>query len=70
MARRILSVIGLGYVGLPLVFKLVTANDEYLNLDLNHLKKLMRTKVVIDGRNVFDNTECQKNGFVFRGVGR
>ena len=49
---------------------LVTAHDEYRNLDLNHLKELMKTAVIIDGRNVFDNSACAKAGIVYRGIGK
>ncbi len=49
---------------------LVTAHDDYHNVDLDHLKKLMRTPVIVDGRKVFDKKECYAKGFVFRGIGR
>lgn len=47
----------------------VTAHDEYKGLNLDYLKKLMRTPVIVDGRNVFDKEECLSKGFIYRGVG-
>lgn len=49
---------------------LVTAHDQYRELDLDHLKKLMRTYAIVDGRNLFDKEECIKRGIVYKGVGR
>jgi UDP-N-acetyl-D-mannosaminuronic acid dehydrogenase len=46
-----------------------TRHREYLPLKPEQLKKLMRTPVIVDGRNVFDQTECLRLGFSFRGVG-
>jgi hypothetical protein len=33
------------------------------------LKKQMSTPIIVDGRNVFNQEECLKLGFGFRGVG-
>jgi UDP-N-acetyl-D-mannosaminuronic acid dehydrogenase len=49
---------------------LVTAHDEYSKLDLGEIKNLMRTPIIIDGRNVFDKDECISKGFIYRGVGQ
>lgn len=49
---------------------LVTAHDEYKHLSLDHMKSIMRTPIIVDGRNVFDWRECKKRGFVYRGIGR
>jgi UDP-N-acetyl-D-mannosaminuronic acid dehydrogenase len=48
---------------------LVTRHREYLNLDLDRLKRMMRTPIIIDGRNAFDREECLRRGFTFRGIG-
>lgn len=48
---------------------LVTRHREYLNLQLDRLKQLMRTPIIVDGRNAFSREECLKRGFTFRGVG-
>lgn len=49
---------------------LVTEWDEFKNLDLKKLRLIMRSPVLIDGRNVFDPKTAQELGFVYRGVGR
>jgi len=47
----------------------MTRHREYGALDLGWLRGLMETPVVVDGRNVFDPTECRAAGFTYRGVG-
>jgi UDP-N-acetyl-D-mannosaminuronic acid dehydrogenase len=49
---------------------LVTEHTIYKSLDLRRMAKLMRTRVIVDGRNVFDASECRKHGFVYRGIGK
>ena len=49
---------------------LVTKHRQYRELDLPELKKIMRTPVLIDGRNVLDQEEVEKAGFVCRILGR
>jgi len=48
---------------------LMTRHREYTQLKPAQLKKLMKTPIIVDGRNVFDQDECLKLGFAFRGVG-
>jgi len=48
---------------------LVTRHREYLRLRLDRLKRLMRTPIIVDGRNAFSREECLRRGFTFRGVG-
>ncbi|MEX0616488.1 MAG: nucleotide sugar dehydrogenase [Candidatus Woykebacteria bacterium] len=47
----------------------MVAHDEYKRLRLEKLSKLMRTKVIIDGRNIFDKEKAKKLGFVYKGIG-
>jgi len=47
----------------------VTNHKQYGKIDLNQLKGLLATAVIVDGRNVFDPEGCKKAGFAFRGVG-
>src|SRR3989344_7410391 len=47
----------------------MVAHDEYKNLSLEKLKKLMRTKILIDGRNIFSKEEAKKLGFIYKGIG-
>ena len=48
---------------------LVTRHREYFFLKPEWLKKQMRTPIIVDGRNVFDQSLFLKAGFAFRGVG-
>lgn len=47
----------------------MTAHDEYKKLALGKIKSLMKGKVLIDGRNLFDKEKAWKNGLVYRGIG-
>lgn len=49
---------------------LVTAHHQYKNLDLEKVKKIMKTAIIIDGRNVFDKKKAEKLGFIYLGVGK
>ncbi len=49
---------------------LMTAHEGYKAIDPDMLKRLMRGRVVIDGRNVLDPAAFTAEGFVFRGVGK
>jgi UDP-N-acetyl-D-mannosaminuronic acid dehydrogenase len=48
---------------------LVTRHREYYDIDLNWLSNNMRTKIIVDGRNVFEPKNAMNYGFTFRGVG-
>jgi UDP-N-acetyl-D-mannosaminuronic acid dehydrogenase len=49
---------------------LMTKHDEYKSINPERLKGLLRTKVVIDGRNLFNGDEYLAQGFIFKGVGK
>ena len=49
---------------------LVTEWDEFRNLDMDRVKRLMRRPVIVDGRNIYDPKAMRELGFVYRGVGR
>lgn len=49
---------------------LVTKHQEYLSLDPKWLKRKMRTPVIVDGRNVFDEDVLIREGFEFRCIGK
>jgi UDPglucose 6-dehydrogenase len=49
---------------------LVTEWNEFKQLDLPRLAGLMRRRVFIDGRNVYDPKMMQELGFEYSGVGR
>jgi UDP-N-acetyl-D-mannosaminuronic acid dehydrogenase len=48
---------------------LMVAHDAYRSLDLGHLRRLMRTPVLVDGRKVFVRGQAEAAGFRFHGVG-
>lgn len=49
---------------------LVTEWDEFKKLDLKKIKKLMKTPVVVDGRNIYNPVQMAKLGFIYEGIGR
>jgi UDPglucose 6-dehydrogenase len=48
----------------------VTEWDEFRNLELNKLKRLLRQPVIIDGRNIYNPVDLRSLGFVYEGIGR
>jgi UDPglucose 6-dehydrogenase len=48
----------------------VTPWNEFKQLDLEKVKSLMRTPVILDGRNIYNPAEMRALGFVYRGIGR
>ncbi len=49
---------------------LVTKHKDYYSLDLDAIKKVMRTPAIVDGRNVFDQDTVLSKGFAYRCVGK
>ena len=49
---------------------IVTEWNEFKELDLKRLKKLLRQPLIIDGRNIYDPKRMRKMGFRYVGVGR
>ena len=49
---------------------IVTDHKEFKNLDLDKISKQVRSKVIIDGRNVLDAEKVVKLGFIYFRVGR
>ncbi len=48
----------------------VTEWNEFRTPDFVRMKKLMRTPVIFDGRNVYNQDELRKLGFTYYGMGR
>jgi len=48
----------------------MVSHKEYAGLTPSKLKRMMRTPVVVDGRNIFDGAAMAKAGFVYRGLGK
>jgi nucleotide sugar dehydrogenase len=51
------------------VLVLMTAHNDFKGLDLQKIKELMRTPIIVDGRRVFDPDAMRQLGFVYKGVG-
>ncbi|NHJ01180.1 MAG: nucleotide sugar dehydrogenase [Candidatus Heimdallarchaeota archaeon] len=49
---------------------IVTKHEKYFNLDFDQLKQLMRTKIIIDGRNVYNREFVEEKGFFYVGIGK
>jgi len=49
---------------------IVTEWEQFRALDLNRLKKLMASPIIVDLRNIYDPEELGKEGFVYDSVGR
>ena len=49
---------------------IATGHKEFKSLDLEALGKMMRSRVLVDGRNIVDPAVAARAGFSYRGVGR
>lgn len=49
---------------------IMTRHREYVEMDLDRAREIMRTPVIIDGRNTFNGDEVIARGFTYRGVGK
>ncbi|MBI0582821.1 MAG: nucleotide sugar dehydrogenase [Methanomassiliicoccus sp.] len=49
---------------------IVTDHSCYRGLDLERVRSLMRTPVIVDGRNLLSADGCRYAGFVYRGIGK
>ena len=48
----------------------MVSHKEYQRLSPKTMKKLMRTPIVVDGRDIFSATKMSKAGFRYLGVGK
>jgi UDPglucose 6-dehydrogenase len=48
----------------------VTEWDEFKQLDLDRLRKLMTHPIIIDGRNIFEPGKLEEKGFIYKSIGR
>lgn len=48
----------------------VTEWNEFRQLDLEKVKKIMRQPILLDGRNIYDPPKVKSIGFTYQGVGR
>ena len=49
---------------------ITTEWDEFKNIDMKKIKKLLTHPIVIDGRNIYDPKKLFELGFIYKGVGR
>jgi UDP-N-acetyl-D-mannosaminuronic acid dehydrogenase len=49
---------------------IATKHKPYFKLDLKKIKSLMRTPIIVDGRNVLDRAKARKAGFLYKGIGK
>ncbi len=48
----------------------VTDHTAYRTLDLQKVKKWMRTPAIVDGRNLFNRHDAERNGIAYVGIGK
>jgi len=48
---------------------IVTDHDSYRKIGLKSIKNLMRTPIIIDGRNIFKKERCLREGLIYHGIG-
>jgi len=44
--------------------------DEFKNIDLDRIRKLLTHPIIIDGRNIFVPVEMDRKGFLYKSIGR
>lgn len=49
---------------------ILTAWDEFKNINLLRLKSLLKKPIIIDGVNILNPKEVKNHGFIYKGVGR
>ncbi|MDD2822910.1 MAG: UDP-glucose/GDP-mannose dehydrogenase family protein [Candidatus Daviesbacteria bacterium] len=49
---------------------LITEWNEFKELDLEEIKRLMKKPIIFDGRNIYDPQEVRKLGFIYHSIGR
>jgi UDPglucose 6-dehydrogenase len=49
---------------------ILTEWNEFKQLNLSKIKALMKSPIILDGRNIYNPLEVKRLGFVYQGVGR
>jgi UDPglucose 6-dehydrogenase len=49
---------------------ILTPWNEFKQLNMGRLRSIMRTPIMVDGRNMYDPEDMRLAGFIYRGVGR
>ena len=61
-------VVGIKVIRIPTV--IVTDWNEFKEMDLKRVKKMMRRHIIIDGRNIYEPAAVKRLGFKYMGMGR
>ncbi len=48
----------------------MTKHSAYMDLPLEHIAHLMKHRIIIDGRNIFDGRKAKRLGFIYKGIGK
>lgn len=51
------------------ILLLMVAHDKFKKLNFNTLSKIMKSKMLIDGRNFYNKNKVKEKGFEYKGVG-
>jgi len=49
---------------------IITDWNEFKQIDLKNIKKILKTPLIFDGRNMYDHVEMKKLGFTYISIGR
>ena len=49
---------------------IVTEWDEFKELDLAKISKIMKKPIILDGRNIYNHKKIKEAGFIYMGMGR
>jgi len=49
---------------------IITEWNEFKQLDLERVKKLLRTPIIVDGRNIYDPVKMKELGYTYKCIGR
>jgi UDPglucose 6-dehydrogenase len=52
------------------ILVIMTEWNEFMQLDLKKIKELMKTPILLDGRNIYDPLKLREMGFTYAGIGR
>jgi len=52
------------------VLVIATEWNQFRNLDLLKIKKLLRSPILLDLRNLYEPNQVREIGFIYEGVGR
>jgi UDPglucose 6-dehydrogenase len=49
---------------------IITDWNEFKSLNMQRIRNSMHRPIVVDGRNIYESTEMERLGFIYRGIGR